>query len=92
MSNVRTQKNGLASQSTDQSNGIAVAGLVCGIVGLAFGGVVLGPLAVIFGGLGVKRANRGAGRRTMAKVDIGLGILSIVAAVVYIASRIYVLA
>ena len=34
------------------ANGLAVAGLVCGIVGLFVLNIILGPLAVIFGGIG----------------------------------------
>jgi hypothetical protein len=89
MSNVRTQ-NDLGIKSA-QSNGMAVAGLVCGILGIIFGGVVLGPLAIIFGGLGLKRANRGAGRRGMAKTDIGLGVVCIISTIVFISLRIYYL-
>lgn len=54
---------------------------------MILGGFVLGPLAIIFGGLGFKRANLGAGRRTMAKWDIGLGVVCIVSALVFVAMR-----
>ncbi len=60
------------------SNGPAVAGLVCGIVGLLLFNVILGPLAIIFGGVGLSRANRGAGHRTMAIWAIALGIVDLV--------------
>lgn len=90
MSNLRTHAEP-ANQFTGQSNRIVVAGLVCGILGVIFGGVVLGPLAIIFGGVGLKRANRGAGRRTMAKWDVGLGVLSVVSAVVFAILHIYYL-
>jgi hypothetical protein len=89
MSNVRTQ-NDLGIQST-QSNGMAVAGLVCGILGVIFGGYLLAPLAIIFGCVGLKRANRGAGRRGMAKTDIGLGIVGIVSTIIFVSLRIYYL-
>jgi hypothetical protein len=60
------------------SNGLAVAGLVCGLVGLLLFNVILGPLAIIFGGVGLSRANRGAGHRTMAIWSIGLGVVDLV--------------
>jgi Domain of unknown function (DUF4190) len=61
-----------------RSNGLAIAGLVCGIVGLVVFAVVLGPLAIIFGSVGLSRARRGAEHGTMAGWAIGLGIADIV--------------
>jgi uncharacterized membrane protein len=54
-----------------QTNGLATASLVLGILSLVlfFTFViawVLGILAVIFGGIGVSRANQGAPNRSMA--------------------------
>jgi hypothetical protein len=63
-------------------NGMAIAGLVCGIIGLFFFSVILGPLAIIFGGIGLSRAGRGAGHRTMSIWGIALGILDVVLFVV----------
>ena len=40
-----------ANRSGQDGNGLAVAGLVCGLVGLLFFPPVLGPLALIFGGV-----------------------------------------
>jgi hypothetical protein len=76
-----------APQATDtttatRSNGLAVAGLVCGIVGLLLFNIVLGPLAIIFGGIAFSRAKRGAPHRTMSLWAIGLGIVDLVILVV----------
>lgn len=60
------------------NNGLAIAALVCGVVGLFLFQVVLGPLAVIFGGIGLNRANRGARRRGMALAGIILGVIDII--------------
>ena len=68
-----------------RSNGMAIAGLVCGIVGLIVFAIVLGPLAIIFGGIGLSRANHGAEHRTMSVWAIALGILDIVLWVVILA-------
>jgi hypothetical protein len=65
-------------------NGLAIAGLVCGLVGLVFFSVVLGPLAVVFGGVGLSRANRGAGGRGMAIAAIVLGVVDILLFVVLV--------
>ena len=66
------------------ANGLAIAGLVCGLVGLVFFSVVLGPLAVIFGGVGLSRAKRGAGGRGMAIAAIVLGVIDILLFVVLV--------
>jgi hypothetical protein len=67
------------------SNGFAIAGLVCGIIGLFLFNFILGPLAIIFGGVGVSRANRGAGHRGMAWAGVILGIIDVLIFVVFIA-------
>ena len=67
-----------------RSNGLAIAGLVCGIVGLILFAVVLGPLAVIFGGVGLSRANHGAEHRTMSIWAIALGVIDILLWVVVV--------
>jgi hypothetical protein len=68
-----------------RSNGMAIAGLVCGIVGIFIFEVILGALAIIFGGIGVSRANRGAGRRGMAWAAVILGVIDVVLFVVVLA-------
>lgn len=68
-----------------QSNGLAIAGMVCGIVGLLVFSIILGPLAIIFGGVGLSRANAGASGRGMARAGIILGIVDVVLFVVLIA-------
>jgi len=59
-------------------NGLAVAGLVCGLVGILIFNVVLGPLAIIFGGVGLSRAKRGAGHRGMSLAAIVLGVVDLI--------------
>ncbi|HZC69928.1 MAG TPA: DUF4190 domain-containing protein [Jatrophihabitans sp.] len=63
---------------TRTNNGMAIAGLVCGLVGLLVAAIVLGPLAIIFGGIGLSRANHGASHRTMSIWAIALGIVDII--------------
>ncbi len=72
-----------------QSNGLAIASLVCGIVGLIFFAFILGPLAIIFGGVARSRARRGADHGGMAIAGLVLGILDIVlfAAIIAAASH-----
>lgn len=59
-------------------NGMAIAGLVLGVIGIFILNIVLGPLAVIFGALGLNRARRGASGRGMAIAGIALGIFDVV--------------
>lgn len=69
-----------------QSNGLAIAGMVCGIVGLLVANIILGPLAIIFGGIGLSRANRGAPNKGMAIAGIVLGIIDILVIVIVLAA------
>jgi hypothetical protein len=68
------------------SNGLAIAALVCGIIGLFIFNFILGPLAIIFGGVGLRRASRGAGHRGMSWAGLVLGIVDILIFVVILAA------
>ncbi|HEX4790720.1 MAG TPA: DUF4190 domain-containing protein [Actinospica sp.] len=68
------------------SNGLAIAGMVCGIVGLFVFNIILGPLAVIFGGVGLRNARRGAAHRGMALAGVVLGVIDIILFVIVIAA------
>lgn len=67
------------------SNGLAIAGLVCGIVGIFLFSVILGPLAVIFGGTGLRNARRGARHHGMALAAVIIGVFDIVLFIVMLA-------
>lgn len=67
---------------TQQGNGLAIAGLVCGIIGLFFLTVILGPLAIIFGGINWSKADKGARYRGMAIGSVVLGVIDLVVFVV----------
>jgi hypothetical protein len=73
-----------AASSRSQANGLAIAGLVCGIVGLFFLSIVLGPLAIIFGAVALRRSVP-KGNAGMAKAGIILGIIDVVLFIVLIA-------
>lgn len=62
-----------------ESKGLAIAGLVCGIIGVFIGSIVLGPIALILGLVAHRRAASG-----MAKAAVVLGVVDIVLAVVAI--------
>jgi hypothetical protein len=64
--------------TTQDGNGLAVAGLVCGLVGLLFLPIILGPLALIFGGIGWSKANRGAKHKGIAIAAVVLGIADLI--------------
>lgn len=59
------------------TNGLAVAGMVCGIVGIFFFNFVLGPLGIIFGAVGLRRAPAKGGRG-MAVAGIVCGAVAVV--------------
>jgi hypothetical protein len=61
---------------------MAIASLVCGIVGFIVFGVILGPLAVVFGSIGLSRANRGASGKGMAIAGLILGAIATVLAII----------
>ena len=63
-------------------NGLAIAGLVCGLVGLLVFPIILGPLALIFGFVALSRAKRGAGHRGMAIAAVVLGAADLVLMVI----------
>jgi len=73
-----TSVTGQATSTTQNGNGMAVAGLVCGLVGLLFLPIILGPLALIFGGIGWSKANRGAKHKGIAIAAVVLGIADLV--------------
>ncbi|PRH81061.1 hypothetical protein C6N75_00755 [Streptomyces solincola] len=67
------------------TNGLAIAGLVCGIIGIFLFNIILGPLAIIFGAVGLRQAKAGKGGAGMAKASIVLGIIDVVVFVVLMA-------
>jgi hypothetical protein len=69
---------GYGAPPPNTSNGLAIAALVCGIVGLLCLGFVLGPLAIIFGGIGLSKANQGAEHKGLATAGLVLGIVDVV--------------
>ncbi|MYS21305.1 protein of unknown function [Streptomyces sp. DvalAA-14] len=73
---------GNTTRSRTGTNGLAVAGLVCGVVGVFVLNFILGPLALIFGGVGLRNANRGASGRGMALASVILGAFDIILFVV----------
>ena len=75
-----------ANGQQQPGNGLAIAGLVCGIVGLLLFNIVLGPLAIIFGAIGWSRANRGAKYKGMSIAAVVLGIIDIIIFVALIAA------
>jgi Domain of unknown function (DUF4190) len=76
---------GYRSTAVRARNGMAVAGMVSGIVGLFVLGIILGPLAVIFGGIGLSRSKVSGAGRGQAIAGIILGVIDIVAYFVLVA-------
>ncbi|WP_020133051.1 DUF4190 domain-containing protein [Streptomyces sp. 303MFCol5.2] len=72
------------ASSGSRADGLAIASLCCGIVGLFILNIVLGPLAIVFGAAARRRAavRNGAG---MAQAGIILGIVDVVLWIVLLA-------
>ncbi|CAM5629153.1 MULTISPECIES: DUF4190 domain-containing protein [Streptomyces] len=72
-----------AATSGSRTNGMAIASLVCGIVGLFILNIILGPLAIVFGALARRQAGgkNGAG---MAKAGIILGVVDVVLWILFV--------
>jgi hypothetical protein len=70
-------------------NGLAVAGLVMGILALVlfwipFLGILLGLLGLIFGGVGIGRANKVGKGKGMAIAGLVMGILGVLLGLAWI--------
>lgn len=73
------------------SNGMAVAALVLGIIGIIMFwsiwlGVLLGGLAILFGILGLNRAKQGAPNKGLATAGLVLGIIAVVGSLLWLAA------
>jgi hypothetical protein len=78
-----------ARQAERPGNGVAIAGLTCGILAIAFGwlpvvfvlGAVLAVLGVVLGTVGLRRSRRSGSGRGFALAGIVTGLVGIVVAV-----------
>ncbi|HWC83267.1 MAG TPA: DUF4190 domain-containing protein [Pseudonocardiaceae bacterium] len=84
------QQNPYQQAAPQPGNGIAIGGMVTGIVGLVFGwvpvvGFVLGAIALILSGVGIHNANtKNASGRGMAVAGLVCGILAVVFGIFWI--------
>lgn len=74
-----------AAPTVRRSNGMAVAALVCAIIGIFIFEVILGILALIFGVIGLNRASAGASGRGLAIAGIVIGAIDVLIFIVVIA-------
>jgi hypothetical protein len=78
--------------SVPQTNGLAIAGLVCGVIGLVlfwtvWVGIILGILGVIFGAVGMSSARaRGGVGRGLGLAGLICGAAAILLSVLFIAA------
>ncbi|MGW0337474.1 DUF4190 domain-containing protein [Streptomyces sp. NPDC003011] len=66
-----------AASTRSRTNGLAIASLICGIIGLIFFNVILGPIAIVLGAVGMRQASAKGGAG-MAKAGVILGIIDLV--------------
>lgn len=72
---------------TGQSNGMAVAGFVCGIVSLFFAGFILGILGIIFSAIALSRIKKEPGvwsGKGLATAGLILGIVGFIGSIIVI--------
>jgi len=84
------QPSGTFGPAQPAGNGIAIAALVLGIVGLAlfclrYVSIPCGVLAIIFGVIGKNKAKQGAPRGGMAMAGLIMGCIGIVLTVLWLA-------
>ncbi|MFF7853248.1 DUF4190 domain-containing protein [Streptomyces sp. NPDC007904] len=66
-----------AASARSNTNGLAIASLCSGIIGVIFASVILGPVAILLGYFGLRQApaKGGAG---LAKAGVVLGVVDLV--------------
>ncbi|MER7998644.1 MULTISPECIES: DUF4190 domain-containing protein [unclassified Streptomyces] len=67
-----------ASTSRSRANGLSIASLASGIVGLFAFPAILGPIAILLGMFGQKQAPPSGGKAGLAKAGIVLGIVDLI--------------
>ena len=91
---VRVLPGAAGTSRSRPSNGLGIAGGVCGIVAVVlcwipfvdYISIVLGALAIIFGAIGIRHANaHGGGGKGMAITGIVTGIVALVISVLFLA-------
>ncbi|MGW7047231.1 DUF4190 domain-containing protein [Streptomyces avermitilis] len=72
------------ASSGSRTNGLAIASLICGIVGVFFLSVILGPIAIVLGVVALRQAG-GKGGGGMAKAGVVLGVVDLILFAVFMA-------
>ena len=74
---------GSSAASGSRTNGLAIASLCCGVVGLFVLNIILGPLAIVFGVVARRQAGakNGAG---MATAGIVLGVVDVLLWILFV--------
>ncbi len=71
-----------------RTDGLAIASLICGIVGLFFLGILLGPLAIIFGAISLNKMAKNPGMysgKGMAIAGLVIGVVATLLSIILIA-------
>jgi hypothetical protein len=77
-----------APDDSQKTNGMAIAGFVCSLVGLFLFGIVLGLLGIIFGAIGLGKISKDSSRwkgKGMAIAALIVGVVDVVVAIILLA-------
>jgi Domain of unknown function (DUF4190) len=75
--------------SDRRTDGMAIAGFVCGLVGIFVAGIILGTLGIVFSAIALGRINKdpdGKSGRGLAIAGLILGIIAVVGAAIVISN------
>jgi hypothetical protein len=87
INNILTKKQQIKNKLDDGgSNGMAIAGFVCSLVGLFFFGIILGALGIIFSSIGLAKYSKTGKGLGFAITGLFVGILDIVLTLLLLAA------
>jgi hypothetical protein len=78
----------MVTEPSKKTDGMAIAGFVCGIVGLIVAGIILGVLAIVFSIISLGHINKDPNKKGkgLAIAGLILGVLDVIGAILFIST------